>query len=300
MLFKPRTAYEYDTHSNDEGLYTRFAGENPPAGAIIDFYQRSPQTQAPSIEILDARGHVIRRIKAALKQKPGAAAAQEEEMRGPGAGAGVPNEAGINRVVWNFREDGPPQWNGTARQFRGPQVGALVLPGMYAARITLNGRTYAQIFQVQADPHSPYTRAQLAQAYEFSKKYFAVQGRIDTILNDIDAQRKVLKTAQTALGKNGNTALLAKVTAAQSAQNAIFSKFTANYQNDEDSIQYPGQLREDVPRSGFGGPQPPTAALLEYAKRFDTEFASAVAQYRAYVKNVYDPLESQLRTAGIR
>ena len=43
MLFALRTAYEYHYHSNDLGIYTRFAGENPPKGAIVDFYQSAPQ-----------------------------------------------------------------------------------------------------------------------------------------------------------------------------------------------------------------------------------------------------------------
>ena len=300
MLFKPRAAYEYDMHSNDEGTYTRFAGQNPPFGVILDFYQNRPQASGPSIEILDGRGRVIRRLKAAEKPKPGQAAQASEEDRGPSAGPGVPNEAGINRVVWNLREDGPPQWNGTARQFRGPMVGALVVPGAYAARISLGGRTYTQSFRVKADPHSPYTQAQLVAAYAFSKKYLDVQGEINTILNQIDAQRKTLDSARAALGKNGNAALLAKVEDAQKAQGVIFNRFTANYQNDEDSIQFPGRLREDVPRSGFGGAQPPTPALLDYAKRFDAQFASATAAYHAYVRTVYDPLEAQLRAAGIR
>ncbi len=39
MLFKPRTAYEYNYHSNDEGAYTAYAADNPPLGVIIDFYR---------------------------------------------------------------------------------------------------------------------------------------------------------------------------------------------------------------------------------------------------------------------
>jgi hypothetical protein len=299
MLFKPRTAYAYDMHSNDEGLYTRFAGQNPPYGVILDFYQSTAQPNGPSIEILDSHGHVIRHLKAAEKPKPGQPA-QEEESRGPGAGPGVPNEIGINRVVWNLREDGPPQWNGTVRQFRGPQVGAMVVPGTYSARIRLNGRTYTQSFDVKADPRSPYTQAQLVAAYRFSKKYLDVQGQINTILNELDAQRKTLQTARAGLSKGGKDGMLAKVEAAQKAQDAIFRRFTANYQNDEDSIQFPGQLREDVPRAGFGGAQPPTPALLEYAKRFDREYAKAVADYRIYVRTVYDPVAAELRTVGIR
>jgi hypothetical protein len=299
MLFKPRTAYEYDMHANDEGTYTRFTGKNPPNGAIIDFYQSAPQTKGPSVEILNAKGEVIRHIPAAKK---GNASAEEpyNEYRDAGAGGGVPNEAGINRVVWNFREDGPPQWLGTVPAFRGSPIGAEVPPGKYVARITLNGRTFSQPFEVKADPESPYTQAQLVQAYDFSKKYLAVSGHINTVLNELDAQGKTLKQAQSSLSEGGNAALLAKVNDALKAHDAIFHELTANYKNEEDSIQFPGELREDVPRSGFGGAQPPTPALLEYASRFDKQYNAVMARYTAYSTGVYAPLAAQLKAVGVK
>ncbi|MGB6521789.1 MAG: hypothetical protein WBE83_08465, partial [Candidatus Cybelea sp.] len=56
MLFAPRTAYEYHYHSNDLGTYTRYTGENPPKGAIVDFYQSAAQKSAPAMQISDASG----------------------------------------------------------------------------------------------------------------------------------------------------------------------------------------------------------------------------------------------------
>lgn len=299
MLFKPRVAYQYDMHANDEGLYTRFSGQNPPYGAIIDFYQAAPQAKPPSVEILDASGHVIRHI-APEKKKTASAEEPYNEYAGPSAGGGVPNDAGINRVVWNFREDGVPQWLGTVPAFRGSKVGAQVPPGTYTARISLNGHTYTQSFQVKADPQSPYTQAQLVAAYRFSKKYLNVSGHINTVLNQLDAQAKTLQKARESLSKGGNSALLAKVDAALKEHDAIFKSLTANYKNEEDSIQFPGQLREDVPRSGFGGAQPPTPALLAYAQRFDREYDSVMARYNAYVRGTYDPLAAQLKAAALR
>ena len=80
----------------------------------------------------------------------------------------------------------------------------------------------------------------------------------------------------------------------------MFSLFTADYHNDEDSIQRPGALREDVPSGGFlrGGNQPPTAALLEYAARFDVTYQDAFAKYNAFV-NGLAPLQSALKSAGL-
>ena len=294
MLFKPRTAYEYSQHSNDEGAYTRFAGQNPPNGVIIDFYQAAPQAKGPGIDILDARGRVIAHMKAQTVRPAGAGEEEGGRFAGP---MGVPNKTGINRVVWNFHEDPPAQWMGTKPNFRGARAGALVVPGTYAARISLNGRTFTQQFVVKADPANTYTQAQMQAAYAFSKKYLNVQGQINGVLNQMDDQRKTLQAAHDALVKNGsNAALLARVDKTLADQQAIFKRFTANYQNDEDSIQFPGELREDVPRGGFGGADPPTPALLEYASRFDAAYAKEMAAYKAFERNEYAPLAPQLKS----
>ena len=280
MLFPVRTTYEYITHSNDEGLYTRFSGQNPPSGAILSFYQNAPQASAPGIEILDASGRVIRHIKPEVKREPGA-----ENVRGA-AGPGVTNVAGVNRVVWNLREDGVPQWMGAARpEYRGPQIGAGVAPGTYVARIVLNGRTYSQRFKVAADPQSPYTQADYLAAYRYAKKNLTTAGDINVTLNHLDAQKKALGDAQ----KTATGDAAATIAKAMTERDAIFGLFTADYHNDEDSIQRPGGLREDAP-GGFGSGAPPTPAQLEYAARYQTAYDAAVARYRAYVATYLVPL----------
>ena len=295
MLFKPRVAYEYTYHANDEGVYSDFAGQNPPAGAIIDFYQAAPQAFAPSMEIVDAKGNVIRRIPA---QKKPAKPELYNEYAGPSAGPGVPNDAGINRVVWNFREDPPPLCHSCAKEFQGAKAGPEVVPGRYGARIRLNGKTFTQWFEVKADPENTYTQAELQAAYDFAKKYSVISGKIDVVLDDLTDQGKSLATMEQSLQKSGNTALLARVKSAMAARDALFHAFTANYQNGEDSIQWPGELREDLPRAGFGAATPPTPALLEYASRFDKEYAAAMAKYNEYVAHTLQPLATAAKSAG--
>ena len=63
-------------------------------------------------------------------------------------------------------------------------------------------------------------------------------------------------------------------------------EFTADYNNGEDSIQRPGSLREEVPRTGFGAAAPPTAEQLDYASRFDAAYDDAFAKYNEYVKSL--------------
>jgi len=284
-LFAPRTAYIYHYHSNDEGAYTRFTGANPPNGAIVDFYQAAPQKAAPQIEILDANGNVIRTIKGTHKVKG------KDEPN-------VPNKTGINRFVWDFHEDGPTQWMGAAKEdYRGPKTGPAVVPGTYTVRVVLDGRTLTQPLTVKPDPRDRWTQADYERAYAFAKRYAVRYGKIDEALNNLDAMKKSLAAATTAA--SADASLESRIAAASSERDAVFSTFTADYHNDEDSIQRPGALREDVPRTGFGAAQPPTAATLRYAGEFDTAYDAAFAKYNALVTDLA-ALSKQLQAKGMK
>jgi photosystem II stability/assembly factor-like uncharacterized protein len=285
MLFKPRTAYEYHYHSNDEGAYTRYTGQNPPSGAILDFYQAKPSKGSLEIDILDANGRVVRSLKGTHKVH----------------GKNVPyvsNKSGINRVTWDFRENGPTLWMGAAREeYRGPLTGPAVVPGMYTARIVLDGQTLTQSFEVRPDPRDSWTQADYTAAHAFAEKYSVAYGKIDEVLNNLDAIKKSLEAARKQAG--GNSALTAKIDAATTQRDAVFAAFTADYHNDEDSIQRPGQLREDMPRTGFSGQQPPTAELQSYASQYDGAYQAAFTKYNDFVSSL-GPLSAALKAAGMK
>jgi photosystem II stability/assembly factor-like uncharacterized protein len=286
MFFAPRTAYEYHYHSNDLGIYTRFAGENPPKGAIVDFYQSAPQKSPPALQVLDAGGRAIRTVTGTHKVK-----SKDEPY--------VPNKAGINRYVWDFTEDAPTKWYGAAKEdYQGPKTGPIVAPGTYTVRLTLGTATLQQSVVVKPDPRDSWTATQYQAGYDYARKYSIVYGKIDDALNNLDAIRKSL-TGASARAKN-NPSLEQAIAAAQERWQPVFSAFTADYHNDEDSIQRSGSLRESIPRTGFQGPQlPPTAAQLDYAKRFDAAYAAAMAGFNAYVTSL-GPLQSSLKSAGIK
>jgi photosystem II stability/assembly factor-like uncharacterized protein len=285
-FFPPRTAYEYHYHSNDLGIYTRFSGDNPPKGAILDFYQAAPQKNPPSLQVVDPNGRVIRTVSGTHKVK------RKAEPY-------VPNKAGINRYVWDFTEDAPLKWYGAGREeYQGPKTGPAVVPGSYTLRLTVGAQTLTRSVVVKPDPRDSWTQAQYESGYAFARKYSTVYGKVDEILNDLDSIKKSLGTA--ALSAKNDAALSGRIAGAQNAWGPVFDSFTANYKNDEDSIQRSGSLRESIPRTGFGTVQlPPTAEQLDYAKRFDASYAAAVADYNAYVASL-GPLQSALKAAAIK
>jgi hypothetical protein len=72
----------------------------------------------------------------------------------------------MNRFAWDLRY-GAPQADqsaaeeGGADEFGRTAQGPQVLPGIYQARLTVAGRTYAQPFQVTLDPRSTATAVEL-------------------------------------------------------------------------------------------------------------------------------------------
>jgi photosystem II stability/assembly factor-like uncharacterized protein len=293
MLFKPRDGYEYHYYSSagDEGTYTEFAGENPPRGAILDFYQAAPQKTPPKIQILDATGKVIRTVEGTHEVK-----VKGKKVRKPR----VSNKAGINRFVWDFTEDPPVKWFGAPRkEYQGPKTGPTVVPGTYTVRLTLGGKTFEQPLVVKPDPRFDWTQAQYEAGYAFAEKYAIAYGKIDTVLNHLDAIKKSLASA--AKAARNDAPLAARIAGAQKPWEQVFAAFTADFKNDEDSIQRSGSLRESVPRAGgFGGPQwPPTAEQLDYAKRFDAAYDAAFAKYNAYVSSLQS-VQAALKAAGLK
>jgi len=286
MLFAPRTAYLYHLHSNDLGIYTRFAGQNPPEGAIIDFYQAHPQSKPPVVQILDGTGKVVRTISGT------------HEVHGKEAPV-VPDRAGINRVVWDLHDDPPTPWYGAARkEYRGPKVGPLVVPGTYRVRIVLDGKPLVQSLTVRPDPRDHYPQSYYEAGYAFAKKYSDRLGAIDRALNELDAISVALQKALAAAQARRDTALVRVIDDARGRWQQVFASFTADYHNDEDSIQRPGSLRESLPRTGFGVQAPPTQEQLDYAARFDAAYDAAFAGYRAYLTSLRE-LDARLRAVRL-
>ncbi|MGH7738191.1 MAG: WD40/YVTN/BNR-like repeat-containing protein [Candidatus Tyrphobacter sp.] len=284
-LFTPRTAYEYTLHENDEGAYTRYAADNPPYGVMITFYQSRPQKGAPSLEILDSHGRVIRTVSGTHKV----------------FGHEIPyidNKAGLNRYVWDFNIDGPVKYYGAAKLFQGPDDIIGVPPGEYAVRMTLSGHTYVRHFRVGPDPRSHFTQAEYEQTYALGRHLQALFSNVDIMLNDLDAAKATLATDLTAANAAHNAALAAQIETAQRAHDALFNELTANYQNSEDGIERPGKLREDIETAFFSALGLETQPALAFVRRVEIEYHGGLDHYNAYVRSLA-PLDASLHAAKL-
>ncbi len=83
----------------------------------------------------------------------------------------MPVTAGTNRVNWDLRTDAPDAFTHTYEINANPYLtpasplGALVPPGTYTIKLTVNGTTYTQPLTVTNDPRSPASTKDVTAQY---------------------------------------------------------------------------------------------------------------------------------------
>jgi hypothetical protein len=263
-VFQPPTAYQYNTTEKAEGNYTNYGADNPPAGAIIDFFQTKAGSKPPAIDILDARGRLVRRY--AGKHAVGTSGKTV---------AWVTNTAGVNRFIWDFSETPITPWYGAAnKRARLPNFGGTIIPGNYSARVTFSdGQSLSKAIVVKPDPDVPWTQADYEAGYQFGETALAMYDNMNKGFNAIDAQMRRLK-------KLGTSQAISLADAGLALENSL----TANYKNDEDGIMFPPKVREDVQGlvfvAGSGPVLPPQYRALAAVK---PEYEQAMSRIHAWL-----------------
>lgn len=129
--------------------------DNPPAGALIDFYLRRNVKGPVTLEVIDPAGEVIRKYSSEDKFPP----VDPDRLSYPPFWARtqepLPATAGMHRWIWDFRPTPPPRAAGGGGGGGFGRGGAtMALPGNYTVRLTVDGKTYSQPLVVKADPRS--------------------------------------------------------------------------------------------------------------------------------------------------
>jgi len=157
ILFKPADAVnmppgsEYGTPLPKDEPFA----ENPPNGAMIDYFLKSAAAGPVTLEILDQAGQTLRRYSSDDRtppRNPDSFTVQAVWMPVPEP---LSAAAGMHRWLWDLR--GPAPAGGQERGGGGGFSrgrGAPVQPGTYTVRLTVDGRTYSQPLTVKPDPRT--------------------------------------------------------------------------------------------------------------------------------------------------
>jgi photosystem II stability/assembly factor-like uncharacterized protein len=203
-LFKPARAYRLrrDLNTDTPLPPEEPAGQNPPDGAIIDYYLRAeqPEEGAPVIlEILDGKGGLVRRYSSADTPEP----VDPKELAVPTYWVrpprGLEATAGMHRFLWDLRYPPPATleheypisaiYRDTPREPLGP----FVLPGTYQVRLTVAGRTFTQPLTVTMDPRVKTPREALARQLTLAQEISRALDRDAAALWQVKALRAAIE-----------------------------------------------------------------------------------------------------------
>ena len=167
------------------------AAENPPNGAILDYYLAGSAKQV-TLEILDGQNNLVRSFKSGDRREPKHPHAAIAERWFPKPPT-LETAAGMHRFVWDLNQGG----GGTAESEEdsegyGAPHGPRVIPGAYQLRLTVDGTTFTQPLVVVMDPRSVATAAELEQQYDLGRQMFEGTVRGRQALAEVMSVRKEL------------------------------------------------------------------------------------------------------------
>ena len=176
MLYSPRDAVRSPARG---GFGRGSALQYPLPGAQIDYYLAAAPSGDLVMEILDAKGAVIRRFTSSTGTAPAsdaaadaAAAPNEEGEGGPrfrGGPTRLDKSTGAHRFTWDLRYPGP--WMNANRP-EGPN-GPAAVPGKYAVRLTAGSWTQTQPLTIVEDPRvtsTGVTQSDLQEQFDHNVK----------------------------------------------------------------------------------------------------------------------------------
>jgi photosystem II stability/assembly factor-like uncharacterized protein len=161
-FFTPAPAYrvQRDTNTDTPIPPDEPAGNNPPDGAILDYYLPHTASSVVTLEIHDGRGQLVRRFSST--DQPPASEADLKKQLIPlywlRPFEALSAEPGMHRWVWDLLYPAP-----TATRHDYPisailhdtpwtPLGPAALPGNYTVRLTVDGKTYTAPLTLKMDP----------------------------------------------------------------------------------------------------------------------------------------------------
>jgi len=220
-------------------------GANPPSGVIIDYSLKSAPKDAVELEILDAKGKLVRKLSS--KNAAEGASPEEEEFGISRPGEKLPAEEGLNRFVWDMRDEAPARVPG-AVSWGGRPTGVLVVPGTYQIKLTAGGKSLTASAEILKDPRVNVSQADLEKQSELATR---IRDRVSAghdAVNQMRSVREQVEGLKKRLGNDGGAkAILDSADALKKRIDAVEEKIIQpKSKSGEDPLNYPIQVTDQM------------------------------------------------------
>jgi photosystem II stability/assembly factor-like uncharacterized protein len=194
LLLKPQTALRVRANLNTDTPLPpdEPAGQNPPDGAMIDYFLSSDATGPVTIEIKDGKGQSVRRYSSAdapFEANPKRLKIPSYWIRPPQS---VSTKPGLHRFLWDMHytpiPDVEPEFpiSATYRNTAPEATSPWVAPGDYNVTLTVGAKTFSQPLKVVMDPRVKALAADLQNQFNFSWKLYQLRLTLAPIGKEFD------------------------------------------------------------------------------------------------------------------
>jgi hypothetical protein len=187
ILYQPQTAVRL--HYPTEFDRRQPVGDNPPAGAMIDYYFKTAPKDDVTLEILDSKGKVVRHISSKEKKENEQPPEWPDRVERPKT---IPANEGMNRFAWDLRYDDPIQIPGAFYSGDGPK-GPLALPGDYQVRLTVAGKSQTAPLHLVIDPRTKGSEDALQKQFTLAVQVNDRTSQLHQAVNEIRDLKSQIK-----------------------------------------------------------------------------------------------------------
>ncbi|CAN5548006.1 hypothetical protein BH18VER1_BH18VER1_07030 [soil metagenome] len=301
-LLKPQSALRVRWNMNTDTPLPpdEPVGENPPDGAMIDYFLSDGPTGEVTLEIKDGKGNLVRRYSS----NDPVPEIDAKELKIPAFWLRPPQvlsaAPGLHRFLWDMHfpsvqgaESGYPI-AAISKKTAPEPTGPWAMPGDYSLVLTANGESYTQPLTIRMDPRVKATAADLAQQFELSKKLYDARPQLEKISRRfLELRGAVTKAKERAAG---NAAIVAQLDVFEKKLAEFAPKNARNFAPPsfeplDHVVDLYGQL-QDVDAA----PRPAVKAAVEAALRTSR---TAVARWQAIAAEDLPALNRLLDNAGM-
>ncbi len=307
-LFTPAPAdrVRRDTNTDTPLPPDEPAGQNPPSGAVIDYFLARPASGPLTLEILDAKGQLVRRY-ASTDQPEFTESQWRQTLEVPLYWVRIPPRLlpspGMHRWVWDLHYPAPQSGCHDYPIAAVPHdtpcgpLGPRALPGRYTVRLTVNGRSLTAPLAVRMDPRVKTPPAGLERQFEMEARLASWMRRGDEAIRQARRVRDQLaKRSRQAGGslKDSIEALEKKVAALEGGPAGFFgsvpAELTLGRVNGEAGTLY-GQVDS--------ADAAPTTAQTAAAAAVERDFTGVMKLWTRLLAVDLAALNRQLGSAGL-
>jgi photosystem II stability/assembly factor-like uncharacterized protein len=183
---RPAVRWRYDGPVSSQ---VKAPGQNPPVGAVVHYWLKDEPKGDVVLEVLDEEGAVVRRLSS---QKVVAEAPKDDPDPGgdDSERKPLPKAGGLQRAVWDLRHEGATKIKGAKIDAGDPGEGPMALPGTYALRLGVDGRSQTTPVEVRLDPRVTVSRADLQEQLALALALRERLTRLAGIVHDLRAVRE--------------------------------------------------------------------------------------------------------------